>query len=50
MFSVSHSQETIVAKYIQNQAEHHRVKSFKEEFMALLKAHEIGYDERYVFT
>jgi REP element-mobilizing transposase RayT len=49
VFSVSHSQEAVVAKYIQNQVEHHQVKTFKDEFLALLKAHHIEYDERYVF-
>jgi putative transposase len=49
VFSVSHSQVQTVSKYIQNQADHHQVKTFKEEFIALLKAHDIEYDERYIF-
>ncbi|HEY1172984.1 MAG TPA: IS200/IS605 family transposase [Verrucomicrobiae bacterium] len=49
VFSVSHSQAPVVSKYIQNQAEHHRGKTFKEEFISLLKAHDIEYDERYIF-
>ena len=35
--------------YIQTQPEHHRRKTYQEEFLELLKAHEIEYDERYVF-
>jgi REP element-mobilizing transposase RayT len=48
-FSVSHSQKQAVLDYIANQEEHHRKMSFKEELIALLKKHEIEYDERYVF-
>jgi len=36
--------------YIANQEEHHRIRTFKEEFIALLKAHGIEFDERYVFN
>ncbi|MBZ5538785.1 MAG: IS200/IS605 family transposase [Acidobacteriia bacterium] len=45
--SISHEQETI--RYINNQAAHHRKRSFKEEFVAFLKKHRIEYDERYVW-
>jgi len=38
-----------VAEYIRGQREHHRVKSFEEEYRAFLDKHEIQYDERYVF-
>jgi hypothetical protein len=37
-----------VVKYIQNQESHHRKVTFQEEFIAFLKKHEIGYDERYI--
>ncbi len=36
-FSYSHSQIDQVAKYIMNQEEHHKNKSFKEEYLELLK-------------
>lgn len=36
-------------KYIRNQEEHHREKSFKEEFLEFLKRHQIEYDERYIW-
>jgi putative transposase len=48
-FSVSRSQLEHVQAYIRNQHEHHRGKSFQDEFRALLKAYEVEYDERYVW-
>ncbi len=48
-FSVSSSQKQIVLDYIANQEEHHRRVSFKEEFVAFLKKHEIEYDEKYLW-
>ena len=48
-FSVSQSQVEGVRAYIRNQREHHRVKSFQEEFRAFLKAYEVEFDERYVW-
>ncbi len=39
----------IVAEYIVNQEEHHRIKSYKEEYMAFLKKYDVPYDERYVW-
>jgi putative transposase len=46
-FSISHLDETIA--YINNQEEHHRHKSFQEEYLAFLKKHEIDYDEKYLW-
>ena len=48
-FTVSFSQVEPVRNYIQNQHEHHRVKTFKEEFIELLKRHNIAFDEKYLF-
>ena len=48
-FSVSQSQVEEVRAYIRNQREHHRVKTFQEEFRTFLKAYEVEYDERYVW-
>ncbi|HEY0319949.1 MAG TPA: transposase [Pyrinomonadaceae bacterium] len=45
--SISHVKNTIA--YIQNQAEHHRKKTFEEEFLSFLKKHNIEYDERHVW-
>lgn len=49
VFSVSHSQKDKVYHYIINQPEHHRNRSFKEEYLGLLKRNEIEFDERYLF-
>ena len=48
-FTVSHSQADKVKAYIIGQEEHHREKCFKNEYIALLKAHQVDYDERYVW-
>ncbi len=48
-FTVSQSQSEAVTKYITNQEQHHRTKTFEEEFISFLKAHEIEYDERYLW-
>jgi REP-associated tyrosine transposase len=47
-FSVSYSNLESVRKYIQNQEAHHRKSTFKEELIALLKKHDVEYDERYL--
>ena len=48
-FSVSQSNLDQVLKYVANQAEHHRHKTFQEEDREFLKRHGITYDERYVW-
>jgi putative transposase len=48
-FSVSKSNVSEDVKYIQNQEAHHKKVTFQEEFIAFLKKHEIGYDERYIW-
>jgi REP element-mobilizing transposase RayT len=48
-FTVSKSQIPEVEAYIRNQREHHRVKSFEEEYRAFLIKHEVKYDEQYLF-
>ena len=48
-FTVSKSQMPEVAEYIRNQREHHRYKTFQEEYRAFLDRHEIAYDERYLW-
>jgi REP element-mobilizing transposase RayT len=49
-FSVSESSREAVARYIQDQEEHHRRMTFQEEFIVLLKKHGIPYDERYIWA
>jgi len=48
-FSYSHSQLDMVINYIINQKEHHRQKTFKEEYLGLLKKFEINFKNEYVF-
>ena len=48
-FSIGASQVDEVAAYIARQEEHHRVKSFKKEYLAYLKEYDVEYDERYVW-
>ena len=48
-FSYSKSHVDSVIDYIKNQEEHHRKKSFIEEYHTLLKEFDIDFDERYVF-
>ncbi|MFZ1527718.1 MAG: IS200/IS605 family transposase [Ferruginibacter sp.] len=48
-FSYSHSQISNVYNYILNQEDHHRVRSFKKEYLDLLKKFEVPYDEKYLF-
>jgi REP element-mobilizing transposase RayT len=48
-FSIGISQVDETIRYILNQHEHHRVKTFQEEFIAFLERHGIEYDPRYVW-
>lgn len=47
-FSFSHSQIDTVVKYISNQEQHHKKKSFREEYLDLLIKYEIVFDEKYI--
>jgi hypothetical protein len=38
-----------VVKYVLNQEEHHRKRSFKEEYLEVLRKNDVEYDERYLF-
>lgn len=48
-FSYAHSQIDAVAKYILNQEKHHAKKTFKEEYVEMLKNFNVEYDEKYLF-
>ncbi len=48
-FSYSHSHIKNVYDYILNQEEHHKKKTFREEYIGFLKKFEIEYDEKYLF-
>ena len=48
-FSVSQSNVGGVKRYIADQAEHHEKVVFKDEFLSLLKLHELEYEERFLW-
>ena len=48
-FSVSFSHLEKVTEYIARQEEHHRVRSFQDEFRAMLAKHRIEWDEKYLW-
>ena len=48
-FTVSASQVAKVQDYISRQEEHHRKRTFKDEFVRLLRVNGIDYDERYLW-
>jgi putative transposase len=49
VFSVSQSGVEEVVKYIEGQKEHHRRRTFQEEYREFLKRYQVPYDERYVW-
>ena len=49
-FSYSQSQINQIVNYIKQQEEHHRKRSFREEYIELLKKFEIEYDDKYIFS
>ena len=48
-FSVNPAEVDAVITYIANQHEHHRKKTFQEEYRAFLTKYKVEYDERYVW-
>ena len=48
-FTVSVSQLEAVRQYVRSQEEHHRHRTFQEEFVEFLKRHGIEFDERYLW-
>ncbi|HPF41796.1 MAG TPA: IS200/IS605 family transposase [Phycisphaerae bacterium] len=48
-FAVSVSNIPEVRAYIENQQEHHRTRSFQDEFRLFLRRHNIEFDEQYVW-
>jgi hypothetical protein len=48
-FSYAKSQSQQVVNYILNQKEHHRKKTFKDEYLEFLEKFEVEYDEKYLF-
>ena len=48
-FSYGHSQLDTIIRYIQNQETHHSRRSFKDEYFALLRKFDIGFEDKYAF-
>jgi putative transposase len=48
-FSYGHSQLDTIISYIQNQEKHHRRRSFKKEYLGLLRKFDIAFEDKYVF-
>jgi putative transposase len=48
-FSIGRSEVNTVEKYIRNQDEHHKIKTYKEEYLHFINDYEIEYDERYLW-
>ena len=48
-FSVSHSRLESVLRYIREQEQHHLKMTFQDELRALLRKHEVQWDERYLW-
>jgi putative transposase len=49
-FSYGNSQIEPVFNYIKNQAEHHKTKTFREEFVTFLERFGVPYEEKYLPT
>ena len=48
-FSLGQSQLAVLVAYIDNQEEHHRKRTFREEFVEFLKRYDVDYDETYLW-
>ena len=48
-FAHSRSQVVRVAEYIKNQEEHHRKRTFREEYLTFLTANDVSFEEKYLF-
>ncbi|SDP04069.1 REP element-mobilizing transposase RayT [Mucilaginibacter sp. OK268] len=49
VFSYSHSHIDAVIRYVLNQETHHQKKTFKQEYLELLKKFEISFEDKYLF-
>jgi REP-associated tyrosine transposase len=49
-FTLSPSAIPSVTAYINNQLEHHRRESFRDEFLVMLHEHEVEYEEKYLWS
>jgi hypothetical protein len=49
-FSCAKRNREAVIKYIVNQEQHHRRRSFEDEYVSMLRTHGVAFEERYLFT
>jgi putative transposase len=49
-FSIHQSQVAQLRSYIQNQHEHHRIRSFQEEYLDFLREYQVSYDEKFIWS
>jgi putative transposase len=49
-FSVGMSQLPETIRYIEQQSEHHRTRTFQEEYLSILRKHEMPFDEKYLWN
>jgi REP element-mobilizing transposase RayT len=49
-FTYAHSQLDVVAKYVLDQDEHHRKRTFREEYIEILNKFAVEYDDKYLFN
>lgn len=49
-FSVSSSKVEVVKKYIENQKNHHKKQTFREEYLQFLKEYGVDYDETFLWN
>ena len=49
VFSYSRSHIDNVIKYVLNQEQHHKKKTFRQEYVEFLKKFEVPYEEKYLF-
>jgi REP element-mobilizing transposase RayT len=47
-FTYTIKEKDRLIEYVKNQEEHHKTISFHDEYVALLKEHEIEFDEKYL--
>lgn len=49
VFSYTQNDVDTIFKYVQNQEEHHNTKTFRDDYLNLLKEFRVDYDEQYIF-
>ena len=49
-FTLGQSQLPKIINYIKQQEKHHKIKTFKEEYIDFLKAYEIDFKNKYIFS